>query len=66
MILALRNALGPNKLIIISPEDVTVMQEFGVPNPDAQTGYYNYFVPIIQLADSAIDYYQPQAYNNWY
>jgi chitinase len=66
MILALRDALGQDKLIIVSPEDVTVMQEFGVPNPDAQTGYYNYFVPIIQLADSAIDYYQPQAYNNWY
>lgn len=26
MILSLRSALGPNKLIIVSPEDVTVMQ----------------------------------------
>lgn len=66
MIISLRGALGPNKLIIISPEDVTVMQEFGVPDGDTVTGYYNYFVPIIKLADSAIDYYQPQAYNNWY
>lgn len=66
MILSLRSALGPNKLIIVSPEDVTVMQEFGVPDPDTVSGYYNYFVPIIRLADSAIDYYQPQAYNNWY
>ena len=38
----------------------------GIPDPDASTGYYNYFVPIIQLADSAIDYYQLQAYNNYY
>jgi chitinase len=66
MINALRDTLGPQKLIIVSPEDVTVMQEFGVPSPDAQTGYYNYFVPIIVLADKSIDYYQPQAYNNWY
>jgi chitinase len=66
MILALREAIGTAKLIIVSPEDVTVMQEFGVPDADAVTGYYNYFVPIIKLADSAIDYYQPQAYNNWY
>lgn len=42
------------------------MQEFGVPDPDAVSGYYNYFVPIIELADHAIDFYQPQAYNNWY
>lgn len=66
MILALRTALGPNKLIIVSPEDVTVMQEFGVPDPDSVSGYYNYFVNIIKLADQAISYYQPQAYNNWY
>jgi len=66
MILELRANLATGKLIIVSPEDVTVMQEFGVPDPDASTGYYNYFVPIIKLADHAIDYYQPQAYNNWY
>ena len=23
-------------------------------------------MPIINLADSSIDFYQPQAYNNWY
>jgi chitinase len=66
MILSLRGALGTGKLIVVSPEDVTVLQEVAVPNPDAATGYFNYFVPIIQLADSAIDYYQVQAYNNWY
>lgn len=27
---------------------------------------YNYFVNIIRLADSAIDLYQVQVYNNWY
>jgi chitinase len=66
MILLLRDTLDTGKLIIVSPEDVTVMQEFAVPNGDASSGYYNYFVPIIFLADKAIDYYQVQAYNNWY
>ena len=27
---------------------------------------WNYFVPIIRAADSSIDFYQVQAYNNWY
>lgn len=66
MIINLRATLGTSKLIIVSPEDVTIFQEFGVPSPDASTGYYNYFVPIIQLADHAIDFYQPQAYNNYF
>lgn len=66
MIINLRAALGTSKLIIVSPEDVTVFQEFGVPDPDAATGYYNYFVPIITLADHAIDFYQPQCYNNYF
>lgn len=38
----------------------------GVPDPDTGSGYYNYFVPIINLTDQYIDYYQPQAYNDWY
>lgn len=66
MIISLRASLGTSKLIIVSPEDVTVFQEFGVPDPDSATGYYNYFVPIITLADHAIDFYQPQAYNNYF
>jgi chitinase len=66
MILALRGALGAGKLIIVSPENVTVLQQCAVPNPDVASGWCNYFVPIIQLADSAINFYQPQAYNNWY
>ena len=54
------------KYIIVSPECVTVYQGVGVPDPDSPGQPFNYFVPIINLADSAIDYYQPQAYNNWY
>jgi chitinase len=64
-IISLKKALG-NKLIIVSPEDVTVYQGSTVPNPDVGGNPFNYFVPIINLADSSIDYYQPQAYNNWY
>lgn len=54
------------KLVIVSPENVAVYQGAAVPSPDAGGQPFNYFVPIINLADSAIDYYQPQAYNNWY
>jgi hypothetical protein len=61
----LKNALG-SKLIIVSPEDVAVYQGSTVPDPDKGGNAFNYFVPIINLADSSIDYYQPQAYNNWY
>ena len=54
------------KLLIVSPENVAVYQGTPVPDPDHTSGPFNYFVPIINLADSSIDYYQPQAYNNWY
>ena len=54
-------------LLIVSPECVVIMQEvLTVPDADTGSGYYNYFVNIITLADAYIDYYQPQAYNNWY
>jgi chitinase len=69
MILKLRaelDKLGGKKLLVVSPECVTVYQGKGIPDADTGSGYWNYFVPIIQLADSAIDYYQVQAYNNWY
>ena len=59
-------ALGGKKLVTASPECVCVYQAMAVPDPDHGAGYYNYFVPIIELADKYIDYYQPQAYNNWY
>jgi len=54
------------KYVIVSPEDVAVYQGTSVPNPDQGGQPFNYFVPIIQLADNYIDFYQPQAYNNWY
>lgn len=63
----LRAAIGSSKLIIVSPEDVTVIQTVSyVPSPDAAGQPWNYFVPIINLADQYIDFYQPQAYNNGY
>jgi chitinase len=65
MIIQLKNALG-NKLLVVTPECVTVYQGTSVPDPDQGSQYFNYFVPIINLAGSYIDYYQPQAYNNWY
>jgi chitinase len=37
-----------------------------VPNPNLGGQPWNYFVPIINLADQFIDFYQPQAYNNVY
>jgi chitinase len=37
-----------------------------IPTPDTPGQPWNYFVPIVNLADSAIDFYQPQAYNNGY
>lgn len=64
-IIDLKKALG-TKLIIVSPEDVAIYQGTTVPSPDAGGNCFNYFVPIVDLADQYIDYYQPQAYNNWY
>ena len=54
------------KILTVSPEDMTIYQGVPVPDPDAPGYPYNYFVPVINLADHAIDYYQPQAYNNAY
>lgn len=62
----LRSAIG-NKLIVVSPEDVAVIQTVSyVPAPNAGGQPWNYFVPIINLGDQYIDFYQPQAYNNGY
>ncbi len=56
---------NPRKLIIVSPEDVTIYQ--GLPSTQGVAGQaYNYFIPIIKNAINAIDYVQPQFYNNWY
>ncbi len=54
---------SPRKLIIVSPEDLTVSQ---TQNYTAISGAYNYFVPIIRDGIDAIDYVQPQFYNDWY
>lgn len=66
MINQLRGAIGPNKLLITSPECVAVYQGVADYSADTAGQAYNYFVNVIRLADHSIDYYQPQAYNNWY
>lgn len=45
---------------------MTVYQGTAVPSAETGGNPFNYFVPIINLADAYIDYYQIQAYNNWY
>ncbi len=56
---------NPRKLIIVSPENVAIYQ--GTPTILGVAGQaYNYFIPIIKNAINAIDYVQPQFYNNWY
>ncbi len=62
----LRNQLGNNKQIIISPEVVGVYQAVAVPSPSQGGNAWNYFVPVINASINQIDYVQPQLYNNWY
>jgi chitinase len=64
-IIDLKKAIG-SKLIIVSPEEIAVYQGTTVPDADVGGQAFNYFVNIVNLADSSIDFYQPQAYNNWY
>ncbi len=64
-IITLKKILG-TKLLVVSPECVTVYQGTPVPSADTAGNPFNYFVPIIQLAGAYIDFYQIQAYNNWY
>lgn len=46
---------------------MNVYQGQPVPSPTAANpGYWNYFVPIWNLAGSSIDLVLVQAYNNWY
>lgn len=65
MIISLKMKFG-NKLLSVTPEDVTVYQGVSVPSADVGGQAWNYLVPIIRLADPYIDFYQVQAYNNWY
>ena len=37
-----------------------------VPDASLPDQYYNYLVNIVKTADAYIDYYQVQAYNDWY
>ena len=62
---SLNQKVGKN-ILVVSPEDVAIYQGAVVPSPDAGGQPFNYFVPIVKLADDSIDFYQPQAYNNWY
>ena len=64
-IIQLKKALG-SKLLIVSPECVAVYQGVADYSADTAGQAYNYFVNVIRLADDYIDFYQPQAYNNWY
>lgn len=58
--------VGSNKIVVVSPQCVTVYQDKPAISPDSVNIYWNYFVPIINLADPYIDFYQVQAYNDWY
>ncbi len=62
----LRNAIGANKQIIISPEVVGVYQSAPVPSATTGGNAWNYFIPILNASINQIDYVQPQEYNNWY
>lgn len=67
-IISLRNLLNQmgRKYISVSPDCVAVYQGAAVPDADKGGQPFNYMVPIIQLADTSIDFYQPKAYSNWY
>ncbi|WP_108649600.1 glycosyl hydrolase family 18 protein [Dongshaea marina] len=64
----LRHSLGESKLIVVSPENVTVYPDPSIPVPSPTQGGspWNYFVPILKASLSEIDYVQPQMYNNGY
>ncbi|MBK2046231.1 hypothetical protein IB644_06675, partial [Allofrancisella guangzhouensis] len=62
----LRQALGSDKLIVVSPENVTVYPSPTIPVPSTGGTVWNYFVPILNEALDDINYVQPQMYNNNY
>lgn len=59
------NALG-RKYISLTADCITIYQGTAVPDPDKSGQGFNYLVPVIQLADSSIDFYNAKAYSNWY
>ena len=55
------------KILVVSPQCGTIYQGVGVPDPSTNGGnYWNHFVYIVKTVDAYIDYYQVQAYNDWY
>jgi hypothetical protein len=55
------------KYISVCMQNVNVYQGQPVPSPTSTAGvYWNYMVPIWNLAGSYIDLVLVQAYNNWY
>lgn len=59
------NGLG-RKYISLTADCITVYQGSPVPDADKSGQEFNYLVPIIQIADAAIDFYNVKAYSNWY
>ncbi len=54
------------KYISLSADCVTIYQGSPVPDFDKSGQAFNYLVPIVQLADTSIDFYHVKAYSNWY
>jgi chitinase len=59
------NTIG-RKYITLTADCVTIYQGSPVPDQDKSGQPFNYLVPVIELADSSIDYYHVKAYSNWY
>jgi hypothetical protein len=53
----LRKRLG-RKLIVVSPENVTIFPDgySRIPDPETGRGYVNYFIPIINASIDDIDF----------
>lgn len=59
------NMIG-RKFLVLTADCISIYQGVNVPDADSGGQPFNYLVPVITLADSAIDYYQVKAYSNWY
>ena len=68
LILDLRRQLNiiGRKFLVLTADCIGIYQGVAVPDADKGGQPFNYLVPIINLADSAIDYYTVKAYSNWY
>lgn len=55
------------RFITLTSDCIGVYQGAPVPSPDdTKIQAFNFIVPIIQLADDVIDFYNLKAYSNWY